>query len=159
MTPAAGRWVSVGRVGRPHGLDGSFFVERPSEDPGRFVIGARVYVGREPATVAGRKHSGGRLVVRLDRDAPRGAELELPAAELPATGPGEYYAFQLEGLSVLDDAGRPLGRVRRVDPGVANDVLVLDTGLALPLVEDCVLAVDLDAGRVTIARAYTGSGE
>lgn len=155
----SGRWVSVGRVGRPHGLDGSFFVERPSDDPARLAVGARVYVGREPATVVARKQSGGRPVVRLDRDVPRGTDLELPAAELPPTGPDEFYAFQLEGLTVVDDTGRAVGRVRRVDPGVAHDVLVLDGGLALPLVEDCVLDVDLPAGRIVVAHAYAGTGE
>ena len=34
--------VTVGRVGRPHGLDGSFVVERPSESPERFAVGEKV---------------------------------------------------------------------------------------------------------------------
>jgi ribosomal 30S subunit maturation factor RimM len=45
----------------------------------------------------------------------------------------------------------------RVVPGVANDVLELDSGLALPLVEDCVLAVDLEAGRIVVAPGFAGS--
>jgi 16S rRNA processing protein RimM len=148
------RWVRVGRVGRPHGLGGGFVVEEASEDPDRLAVGARVYVGREPSTVVESKRAGGRLVVRLDRPVERGARLELPAAELPAPGADEFYAFQLVGLAVVEDGGRPLGRVTAVEPGVANDVLELDTGLALPVVEDCVLAVDLDAGRIVIARGF-----
>ncbi len=61
-------WVSVGRVGRPHGLKGEFVVERPSESPERFAVGARVYADREPAEVIAAKRSGGRLVIKLDRD-------------------------------------------------------------------------------------------
>lgn len=148
------RWVTVGRVGRPHGLDGCFVVERPSEDPERFRVGARLYAGREPAVVTARKRAGGRLVIGLDRPVARGQALELPASELPPPGEGEYYAFQLEGLGVVDDAGRELGRVASVEAGVANDVLALDSGLLLPLVEDCVLDVDLDAGRIVVARSY-----
>jgi ribosomal 30S subunit maturation factor RimM len=71
-------WVAVGRVGRPHGRDGSFVVEQASEDEARFASGARVYVGREPATVLASKRAGGRLVVRLDRQAERGAVLAVP---------------------------------------------------------------------------------
>jgi ribosomal 30S subunit maturation factor RimM len=37
---------------------------------------------------------------------------------------------------------------------VANDVLELDTGTALPLVEDCVLAVDLNRGRILVAQGF-----
>lgn len=148
-------WVAVGRVGRPHGLQGDFVVEHASEAPERFARGARVYVGREPATVvASKRAGGGRLVVRLDRRVERGAVLELPAAELPAAEEGSYYAFQLVGLAVEEEGGRGLGRVEEVDPGVANDVLRLDSGVALPLVEDCVREVDLPAGRILVARGF-----
>jgi ribosomal 30S subunit maturation factor RimM len=41
-----------------------------------------------------------------------------------------------------------------VAPGVANDVLELDSGRALPMVEDCVLAVDLDEGRILVAPGF-----
>ena len=36
-----GRWLRAGRVGRPHGLDGAFFVEQPSDDPNWFTRGAK----------------------------------------------------------------------------------------------------------------------
>ena len=104
------RWVSVGRVGRPHGLDGSFMVEAASDEPDRFVVGARVYVGNEPATVVAFKRSGGRPVVLLDRKVERGETLQVPADELPALPDGEYYAFELVGLAVEDERGQGLGR-------------------------------------------------
>jgi 16S rRNA processing protein RimM len=146
--------IQVGRVGRPHGLDGSFVVERASEDPDRFAPGARVLVDGEEATVAASKRAGGRLVVRLDREAERGAVLAVPRAELGEVGEDEYYVFQLTGLTVEEDDGPVLGRVQDVAPGVANDVLELDTGLALPLVEDCVLSVDLERGVIVVAPGF-----
>ena len=66
----------------------------------------------------------------------------------------EYYVFQLVGLEVVEDGGRELGRVRDVTLGVANDVLELDGGLSLPMVEDCVISVDLDAGRILVAPGF-----
>ena len=154
MAPGDARFVAVGRVGRPHGLDGSFFVEQPSEDPARLAVGARVWVHGEEFEVVAAKRSGGRPVIRLDRALPRGAKLEVPADALPALEEDEYYAFQLEGLRVEEEGGGELGVVRRVVPGVANDVLELDSGLALPLVEDCVLSVELDAGRIVVAAGF-----
>jgi 16S rRNA processing protein RimM len=153
LTPAD-EWVVVGRVGRPHGLAGAFVVERPSDDPARFAAGATVYADRQPATVVESKRSGGRLVVRLDRDVPRGAALELPASELPPAGGDRYYVFQLVGLSVVEEGGRNVGRVEDVVPGVANDVLELEGGIALPMVEECVRAVDLEEGRIVIAPGF-----
>jgi 16S rRNA processing protein RimM len=151
------RRVAVGRVGRLHGLDGSFTVESGSADPERFVPGARLFVGGEAATVVARRTARGRPVIRLDRAAPRGALLEVSADDLPELPPGEFYAFELEGLVVEEDGGVRLGRVQEVAPGVANDVLELDTGLALPLVEECVRLVDREAGRIVVTRGYAGS--
>jgi len=147
--------LTIGRVGRPHGLDGSFFVERASEDPTRFEKGATVYVDGEAAkVVVSKSGSGGRPVIKLDRTVPRGVDLTLPRSDLPPTDEGEYYAFELQGLEVEDEEGRTLGRVTQVAPGVANDVLELDSGLALPLVESCVVEVDLDRGKIVIAAGF-----
>jgi 16S rRNA processing protein RimM len=151
-------WVAVGRVGRTHGLDGAFVVEEASEAPERFEPGARVYLAGEPVTVLERKRAGGRLVVRLDRPAERGSVLEVPVRELPALAEGSYYAFQLAGLTVEEEGGRVLGRVADVEPGVANDVVRLDSGDAFPLVEDCVREVDLEARRMLVARGFVGPG-
>ena len=148
--------VVVGRVGKPHGLDGSFFVEQASEDPARFAPEATLYVDGEPARVESSKRSGGRPVIRLDRSVPRGAELAVPRESLPPTEEGEYYAFELAGLEVEEEGGRPLGRVAKVAPGVANDVLELDSGLAFPLVEACVREIDLERGRIVIAAGFAG---
>lgn len=148
----------MGRIGRPHGLGGAFVVERASDDPERFAEGAVVYAAREPAVVVESKRSGGRLVVRLDRHAARGTALEVPEAELPPAGEGSFYVFELVGLTVVEEGGRSLGRVLDVAPGVANDVLELDGGLALPMVEDCVREVDRKRGRIVVAQGFAPEG-
>ena len=48
--------------------------------------------------------------------------------------------------------------MKTVHPGVANDVLELDSGLALPMVEDCVLSVDVDGGRIVVAPGFADQG-
>ena len=150
--------VLVGRVGRPHGLDGSFFVEDASEDDRWFEVGARLLAaGGEVEVIAARRGAGGRPVIRLDRPAPRGAALEVSRDALPPTEEGEYYTFQLVGLEVVEEGGRPLGRVADVVPGVANDALELDVGLLLPLVEACVRDIDLEAGRILVAPGFSDS--
>jgi 16S rRNA processing protein RimM len=146
--------VAVGRVGRPHGLRGAFVVEDPSDAPERLAEGARILAGGEAATVVESKRSGGRLVIRLDRPVARGASLEVARDALPQPEDDAYYVFQLMGLAVEEEGGRPLGRVQDVHPGPANDALVLDSGLALPFVEACVRVVDLERGRVVVAAGF-----
>jgi len=148
--------VPVGRVGRPHGLDGAFFVEEPSDDPRRFETGAVLLAGgTEAKVVISRRGAGGRPVIRLDRPVERGTPLEVVREALPPLEEGEYYTFELVGLEVVEEGGRSLGRVRDVVPGPANDALDLGDGLLLPLVAACVLAVELEAGRILVAPGFS----
>ena len=149
--------VVVGRVGRPHGLDGSFVVEDASDDPRWFEVGATLLVGGEELEVVGARRAGGRPVIRLAGEARRGAQLEVEREALPPTGEDEYYAFQLVGLEVLED-DRPLGRVASVLPGVANDALELEDGRLLPLVGECVLRIDLENKRILVAPGFSDPG-
>jgi len=149
--------VAVGRVGKPHGLAGAFYVEDPSDDPERFGLGAELFVAGAHSKVVESKRAQGRPVIRLDRDAPRGAVLEVDRAALPPPAPDEYYVFQLVGLEVERADGVRLGSVANVAPGVANDVLELDSGLLLPLVEACVRQVDLDARRIVVEPGFDGA--
>ncbi len=147
----------MGRVGRPHGLEGAFVVEGASEDPERFAVGARLLVGGEAAEIVESKRAGGRPVIRLDREVSRGDGLEVDRADLPEPEEGSYYVSDLIGLAVEEeDGGESLGRVVEVAAGPANDVLELDTGLALPLVDACVQEVDLDQGRIVVRRGFSG---
>jgi 16S rRNA processing protein RimM len=149
--------ITVGRVGKPHGIAGAFFVEDPSDDPGRYAKGSTLYVDGELAEVVESKQARGRPVIRFDREAPRGAALEVDRDALPPPNEDEYYVFQLVGMSVERTDGTALGRVANVDPGVANDVLRLDNGLLLPLVEACVRQVDLETRRIVVAPGFDES--
>ena len=147
--------VSIGKVGRPHGLDGSFFVEGASERDGAFAVGTVVRVGDdEYEIVASKRGAQGRPVIRLDRAVVRGATLSVPRGSLPELPDDEYYAFELVGLVVVEEGGRELGRVRDVLDYPANDVLELDSGISLPLVEACVRQVDLARGRIVVAAGF-----
>jgi 16S rRNA processing protein RimM len=147
--------VQVGKVGRPHGIDGSFFVEGPSDDPARFAKGSTLYAAGEPAEViVSKRGSGGRPVIKLDRPVERGTTLALPRETLPPLEEDEYYNFQLVGLTVEEEGGRVLGQVKDVLDYPANDVLELDSGVFLPLVEACVRQVDLGGGRIIVSVGF-----
>ena len=146
--------VRIGKVGRSHGIDGAFFVEQPSEDARWWKTGATFFAGGTPVEVVGHRTSSGRPVIKLDKHVDRGALLEVERDALPKTGEDEYYAFELAGLEVVEEGGRSLGRVETVTPGVANDVLELDTGVLLPMVEDCIRSIDLAAKRITVAEGF-----
>lgn len=149
--------VLVGRVGRPHGVDGAFVVEGGSADETRFAVGSVIHVDGEPATVVlSRRVGGGRRAIKLDRAVARGTELFVPRDALPPLPDGSYYVADLVGMEVLDENGADVGRVSDVLPGPANDVLELDTGALLPLVEACVHEIDTEKRRIHLNPGFTG---
>ena len=148
--------VSIGRVGRPHGVDGAFVVDEASEDSARFRVGAELFVEGERAEVTVSRQVGGRRrAIKLDRPVPRGAALTVSRDQLTPLPPDAYYVADLVGLAVVDADGVQVGVVRDVLPGPANDALELDTGLLLPLVEDCIREVDVESRRVLLNPGFT----
>jgi len=89
--------VTAGRVGKPHGLDGSFYVERPRHE---LPEGAEVTLAGHAHRIVRRAGTDERPLIRLagvDDPGALGGELLLVEDEL---GQGEWLASDLVGLSV-----------------------------------------------------------
>jgi 16S rRNA processing protein RimM len=143
--------VNAGRVGRPHGLDGSFHVERPAHPLGQ---GTEVTVAGSTRTIVRRAGTDARPLVRLagvdDRDAAAALRGEVLRVE-DELREGEWLASDLVGLRVGE-----LGTVGRVLEGPSCDVLELDDGTLVPLVSDAIRAVDLEAGTIDVDSEFLG---
>src|SRR4051794_7047104 len=151
----------VGRVGRPHGLDGSFYVvDAAPELPatGGLVSGRRIV--RRAGTVD-------RPILRLegsssrgDAEALRGFELTLPRDD-SMLEEGEFWAEQLEGCSVMDGP-TAVGFVRRMSALPSVEVLEVDrpdgSELLIPLVGDCIRSIDVEARRIDVDLGFLGEG-
>lgn len=161
--------LRVGRLARAHGLKGAIKVELYTDEPERrFVPGARfalqvptsskwhgksiellelrVYNGSPVAFFAG-------VTDRTEAESLIKAVLwvEQDATELPAE-PDAWYVHQLAGLGVWRD-GERIGRVIRVDPLPAQDMLIVEhrgEEVMVPFVKAIVPEVDLRAGRITV---------
>jgi 16S rRNA processing protein RimM len=153
--------VRVGRVGRPHGLDGSFYVVEPSPElpaTGGTVSGRRI---------VRRAGTDSRPILRLegcvsrdDAEALRGLELTVPRDDAMLSD-GEYWASDLEGCAVVDGAV-PVGFVRRMTALPSVEVLEVDRAdgseLLVPLVRDCIRSIDLEARRIDVDLGFLGEG-
>lgn len=146
------RQVAVGRVGRPHGWDGSFYVENASH---ALPEGLSLTLAGREAVVERRAGTDARPLVRLsgveDPGGLRGEALLVLEAEAPLEE-GEWLATDLIGLRI-----EGLGTVTRVLPGESCDVLELSGSDALvPLVSDAILVIDPDRGVIEVDRAFLG---
>jgi 16S rRNA processing protein RimM len=151
--------LPVGRVGRPHGLDGSFYVTRPRAR--LLTLGARLSVAGRSVAIVRRAGTEQRPIVRLEgvedragAEALRGAELSVELSDAPALAEGEWWAHELEGCAVVDGA-RTLGTVTRLlelPSCEALEVRPVEGGEAVlvPMVKDAVRAVDVVARRIEV---------
>jgi ribosomal 30S subunit maturation factor RimM len=162
------RLVSVGRVGAPHGRDGSFWVERaltaaaaPESSPDPLAPTTEVTVAGRRARVERREGSPERPLVRLfgvgDRAAAaalRGEALLVSEAQAPLE-PGEWLVEDLLGARVDG-----LGEVTRVLSGPSCDLLEVGTEATLvPLVSDAIHRVDAAARTIEVDLEFLGLGE
>ena len=185
MAPEEQAWLAGGQVGRPHGLDGSFYVGRPRADLLR--TGLTVRLGARDTEIVRRAGTDARPIVRVagvdDRDgaeALRGTELLVPRSAAPPLEEDEWWATDLEGCQVVD-GDRALGRVRRLLALPSCEVLEVEAGtrdaaagdaaagevaagdaapgevFLVPLVRDAVRSVDVEAKVIDVDSAFLGA--
>jgi 16S rRNA processing protein RimM len=156
--------IEAGRVGRPHGLDGSFHVTRPVA---RLLAGVEeILVDGRPARVDRRAGTDERPILRLAghagreaAEALRGAQLAVPVDRVPPLEEGEYWAHELEGCAVFDGPLR-VGEVRRMIALPSCEALeVARAGgaeLLVPMVRDAIRSVDVAARRIDVDLSFLG---
>ena len=147
---------------RPHGSDGTLRVQSLSDNPARFQVGSNLTVAGQTHAVADfRELPGGYALLRLEGlesvDGVRplaGEWLIAPEEPVPDLPPGEYYHYQLVGLTVVTDQGEDLGTLQEVLVTGSNDVYVVQSAsgeeILLPAVSQVIKQVDLSAGRMLV---------
>lgn len=149
--------VRVGRLGRPHGLDGFLGLYAEPEDLVHFEAGATILVAGIPHIVrAVRRVDRGFQIAfegvdRVGAEAIRGSEVTVESRR--SLGEGEYWPETLVGLEVRGQGGERLGTVVGVVAGVAQDRLVVesqDSRFEIPFVDDLVPVVDVDSGYIEV---------
>jgi 16S rRNA processing protein RimM len=175
----AGRPLAVpaGRVGRAHGLDGSFYVTGAS--PRLLALETTVVVAGRAAKLIRRAGTDEHPIVRLagieDRGAAetlRGAEITVELAEAPVLEEGEWWAQELEGCEVVDGE-RHVGTVvglMELPSCEALEVRIAASDadserksskasgvdLLVPMVREAIRHVDPVAGRIDIDMSFLG---
>lgn len=154
--------VIVGHIVRSHGRDGTLRIRQHSDNPARFQPGSTLHIDGATHTVAScQTLPNGFALLRLAgtrriEDARRlaGQWLLAPVSPSPELPPGEYYHYQLVGLTVVTDQGETLGRVQEILATGSNDVYVVKsdagTELLLPAIRQVVQDIDLATGRILV---------
>ena len=155
----------MGRVGRAHGLDGSFYVTRPA--PRLLARGAQLAVAGRRLEVVRLAGTPQRPIVRLQgvstreqADELRGLELTVDSAQAPELGEGEWWAHELEGCEVADGE-RLLGTVIRMIELPSCEALEVapaagGASILVPMVKDAVRSVSTSKRRIDVDLDFIG---
>jgi 16S rRNA processing protein RimM len=148
----------VGRLGRPHGLDGYIGLYVDEDDLVHFQPGKTVFVEGRPYVVGAIRRADRGHHLKLDgvnarvaAEAIRGNDVM--AVERRELGENEYWPEDLVGLDARDPDGKGLGKVSALVTGGAQDRLVIEgegTRFEVPFVTELVPDVDLAGGFVVV---------
>ncbi|MGW7686988.1 ribosome maturation factor RimM [Kribbella sp. NPDC054772] len=159
--------VTVGRIGRAHGIKGEVGIDVRTDEPDRrFADGATVVteakVARTLTVESSRWHSG-KLLVKFAEAPDRTAaeqlrnlfvQAEVSDDERPED-PDEYYDRDLIGLAVRTTDGAEVGAVTDVVHLPSQDLLEIRRTagniVLVPLVEELVPELNLDKQYVVVA--------
>ena len=140
--------VTAGRVGKPHGLDGSFYVDGPRHE---LREGTTVTIAGNTHAVARRAGTDERPLVRLEGvDDPRSLRGELLLVE-DELAEGEWLASELVGCTI---PGR--GVVSQVVDGESCSVLELEDGTLIPFITHAIERVDTEAREIRVNEGFLG---
>lgn len=159
--------LQAGRVGRAHGLDGSFYVT--AARPRLLLLGMTVTLAGAERAIIRRAGVDKRPLVRLegikDRstvEALRGTPLLVPHLDVPSLPEGEWWAHELEGCAVLDGERR-VGTVAGLLELPSCEVLRVlredGSELLVPMVSDAIRHMHVAQRRIDIDLRFLGETE
>jgi 16S rRNA processing protein RimM len=162
----SGELLAVGRIGRPHGLDGSFHVTQPRErvlSQAKTLVldGRTVEILRRAGTPAAPILRVPGIASREDVEAVRGTDLFVPRDAAPPLDEDEWLAEDLVGCAVVDGETR-IGVVAKLLPYPSCELLEVQRfepgakALLVPLIGDAVRTVDVTAKVIDINLAFLG---
>lgn len=164
-TPLEAVRLTVGRLGGAHGLQGHLKMRILTDEPDHLASIKMVYLGERdtPITLEQiRFTNDGALVKLAGTDTPEDAALlsglpvKIAGTDARPLEEGEYFLYQLIGLSVFDESGEELGVVTDLMETGAHDVLVVGKrpngadDMLVPNHPEFVLEVSPDANRLVM---------
>ena len=158
---ASNERIVIGRVGAAHGIRGELRIIPLTDFPERFPALREVTVGDELLHIESVKPQGKNFLMRfreyaVREDAQRltGRLLTVARAEAAPLDEGEYYVFDIVGLTVYDEEDNELGTVENVLRTGSNDVYAVRSEdgreILIPALRKVVRTIDVPSGRMTV---------
>lgn len=149
--------IDIGRIVGVFGVRGRIKVQPLTHFTERFAVGQTVWLKGQPRQIVWTAWLKTQARIELkgldsidEAESLRGQVLQVPAAARPKMRTGEYYVGDLYGLEVVSTEGQNLGRITEIISGPAQDLIQVERVILIPMVEQFVVSIDLDARRMTV---------
>lgn len=162
--------LTVGKLVNTHGIRGEIKVLSRTDFPEvRFAPGSKLLIVPEDGspkfevTVESSRDHKGVYIVRLKGytninqiEKYKGSLIKVPGEDLVELPENEYYFHQIVGCEVYsdDNDSQPIGTITEILQPGANDVWVVKPAkgseILIPVINDVVLNVDIEAKRITV---------
>lgn len=163
-TPLSEVRLAIGSIGSPHGTGGDLRLRLLTDDPQHLLRIKRVYVGDElaPRELLSIRFHAGLGLIRLsgvrnpdDARALLGQTVRISGRDARPLAAGEFYFYQVIGLTAFDEGGVEIGTVTDILETGANDVFVITPGdggkeMLLPNIPSVILEINSSARRMTV---------
>lgn len=159
------QFLRVGVITSPHGVRGEVKVFSTTDDINRFKKLKEVFLdtGKEKILlhVEQVKFFKGMAILKFKEfgsinevEPFRKKDLLVSRDKAVKLAPNENFIVDLIGLTVVTDEGEEFGTVKDILQTAANDVYVIEgkdhKEYLFPSIKECILDVDLEAGRVLV---------
>jgi 16S rRNA processing protein RimM len=156
--------LAIGTITGTHGTNGELKLRLSTDDPEQLRRIKRIFVGDEPAarTLVGVRFHQGMALIRIkgvanpeQGAALRGQTVRISGKDARPLEPGEFYYYQVVGITAYDETGEVVGTVSDILETGANEVFVITPAgggkdILLPNIPDVVLDINSAERRMTV---------
>ncbi len=158
--------ILVGKVIRPHGLEGSLRIRSYAQSLESFLYAGSVFLKSKKdetleCKVSSIKPHKSSFLIQLQglqsleqAERYRGAGIFIRKDLLTQKSEEEYFWFELIGLEVFLNSGRYLGKLTDIIPTGSNDIYVVKEGgkeILLPAIHEVIDEIDLENKRIIVS--------
>jgi len=150
-------YLAIGRLGKPHGLDGGIIFYIITDFPERLKKGKKVFIGdtKLPVNIQSVKEHSKGLIFQFEEFSTideveifKSQYVYVDSQDLPELPEGEYYHHQLIGLQVFDPQGNEIGILQNILETGANDVYLIKNSdakeILIPALLDLIKKIDIE---------------
>ena len=154
-------FITIGQIVAPHGVRGDVRILPQTDFPERFKHMKYGYIDGKRYGVSNARLHKHVVLLKLtgvdDRDAAESLvkkEIQVPREEAVSLSEGQYYIFDIIGISVYDLKDTLLGTVTDILRTGSNDVYVVTSAdgeeILLAAIEDVIKSVDLENKKMVV---------